>query len=239
MLNTRTSRTSRKKGAAQLCQIALGAALALATVITLTAPLDMDDERTSRARGRGERSVTEEDAAKGSEQETEQRRGFVTLRDIELVGSAAAGAAAGLLGARDDHSISPHARATWPPWPPRPAFPQTGPPVVGAGAGESPFAALLSFCTGDKFAEIIKMANLNHNSYAARHGYDFVKGSDETMPYMHFLEPVMWLKAAWGLDTCSRLQHNSSRLSFSCPKLLYLKVIPTCGLPTLEFSCNE
>ena len=48
-----------------------------------------------------------------------------------------------------------------------------------ASAGEPPppppFAALLSFCTGDKFAEMGRLASLNHNAYAARHGYDFVK----------------------------------------------------------------
>ena len=102
----------------------------------------------------------------------------------------------------------PKPRLTWPPFPQRPASPpfppaplRTDPPAAAAGAGEAPFAALLSFCTGDKFAVMGKLANLNHNAYAARHGYDFVQGSAETMPHMHFIEPPVWLKAGHGLAT--------------------------------------
>lgn len=61
-----------------------------------------------------------------------------------------------------------------------------------------PFAALLSFCAGKKFADMAKLVNLNHKAYAARHGYDFIEGSDEVMPHMHFFKPREWLKGGWG-----------------------------------------
>jgi hypothetical protein len=61
------------------------------------------------------------------------------------------------------------------------------PPAVTPAPKAAPLVALVSYCHGPKFAEIGKWATLNHKSYAARHGYDFIQGDDQLMPHMHFM----------------------------------------------------
>lgn len=64
-----------------------------------------------------------------------------------------------------------------------------------SAAAGAPFAGIVSFCHGLKFAEMGKWALLSHKTYAARHGYDHFVGNEDVLPHMHFLEPFAWLKA--------------------------------------------
>jgi hypothetical protein len=79
-MNTNTR--SWKKRAPQLCLLLLGAALVLAAVVTLTAPAETDNILSNN-------SAREELVQARTKSET-QKRDFVELRDIELVGTPVA-----------------------------------------------------------------------------------------------------------------------------------------------------
>jgi len=112
-------------------------------------------------------------------------------------------------------------RLTWPPFPSRPASslsphaqPGPVPSAATAGAAEAPFAGLVSFCFGEKFAEMGNMATLNHNAYAARHGYDFIKAGRvlraSTRPTLN----ILWLHRAslWAIILYARRAPISVRV---------------------------
>lgn len=107
------TRARTRKRASQVCLLLLGAALALAAIDALSTRVDTSDGSPSKSWGRtkhhdraGEEVQVQEKTKKS---ETLQRRDFVTLRDIQLVG-----AAAGLVSPRDEGSpaavSSPSAR---------------------------------------------------------------------------------------------------------------------------------
>jgi hypothetical protein len=103
----------------------LGAALVLTAVLALAAGTELDILGIGVTRAGGERGATAAAVAAAEEKATEnsvsgQRRDFVTLRDIELVATAAGRAAVGVVSPRDAHSISPRPRPALPSRPPRP-----------------------------------------------------------------------------------------------------------------------
>ena len=119
-----SARAKTRKRASQLCLVLLGAALALAAPVTLSTRVDTSDTSDESTTQEGLQATT----TKKSET-LHERRDFVTLKEIWLVGAAVGLAAAGLVSRRDDYSTSPHARSSsWPPWPPRPAAPKAPAP---------------------------------------------------------------------------------------------------------------
>ena len=96
------ARWTHKKSLLMCMCMLLAAALALAAVVTLTT-LEKGKHATTKRND-----------------ETRQllRRDFVTLKDIEPVGTAAA---AGRVSPRDGRSGAFSVKLTWPPWPPHPA----------------------------------------------------------------------------------------------------------------------
>ena len=89
-----SARARTRKRGSQL----LGAALALAAVVTLTTRVDTSDENTSQG---------------GLQATTTKKSETLHERRCHAENSAAAGlAAAGLVSRRDEHSTSPHARSS-------------------------------------------------------------------------------------------------------------------------------
>jgi hypothetical protein len=128
-----TRARTRKRAPNISCQMLLGAALALVALITLTTRVGTTDggiPGISRARGEKSSTTTVQEQLQAQKKsENEKRRDFVTLQDIQLVGSAAVG----LLSPGDDHSTSPHVRPTWPPqapWPASQASSPNAPPPI-------------------------------------------------------------------------------------------------------------
>jgi hypothetical protein len=99
----KNTRTRTRKGTAQLCLVLLGAALVVMSMVTLSTPSGTSDGAFT---------------AEKKEEEELQRRDFVTLTDIELLGTAV-----GLVSPRDDAPPRVRAMPAWPSWPPRPASP--------------------------------------------------------------------------------------------------------------------
>lgn len=112
-----SARAKARRIASQLCLVILGAALALAAVVTLSTRVDTSDESATQE-GHLLQQVT-----KKSETLLHERRDFVTLKDIQAVGAAAGRAAADLVSRCDDHFISAQARPSWPPIRALPAAP--------------------------------------------------------------------------------------------------------------------
>ena len=121
------TRRARTRGRApQLCKLLFVAAMVLTAVIALAVPAGMNLGIPGTGRGRRGKSVAAEEHATEKESEVEeqqllQRRDFVTVRDIELVGTAAGRAAVSHVRRRENNATgSPQVKHTWPPWPPRP-----------------------------------------------------------------------------------------------------------------------
>ena len=123
--HTRTRERGGRNKAPQLCILLLVAALAVTALIALAMPTGTDVSISYSSRGqKGQSAAAAEEVHatvkqnKKREAEQQQRRDFVTLRDIELVGTAAA---AGRVSPCDSSSSASNAKITWPPWPPHPA----------------------------------------------------------------------------------------------------------------------
>ena len=118
------TRTRARHRTSQWCRILLSAALAVSAVVTLTTPVDTDNiPSNSWVRAKAEGSTADEEVVH-LQVTKKQGRDYVTLRDIELVGSAASRAASDLLVPHDDQykltslpSVEPPQS---PPPPPRP-----------------------------------------------------------------------------------------------------------------------
>jgi len=85
-------------------------------------------------------------------------------------------------------------------------------------AGSTSSFAVISFCHGERYADLRKWAKLNHASYAKRHGYDFIEGDDVVFPHAHFITPLSWAKAAllWQLV---QTRHNQWFILADCDAL--------------------
>mmetsp|Transcript_23111 Transcript_23111/g.37110 ORF Transcript_23111/g.37110 Transcript_23111/m.37110 type:complete len:401 (-) Transcript_23111:27-1229(-) len=130
----------------------------------------------------------------------------------------------GVRGTMIDLEATPTTATSWPPFPPHPTFPPQ-PSVeassIGAASESStaavaaklpvaaPYAGIVTYCHGPKFKDMGKWATLNHREYAKQHGYDSLQGDEHTLPHMHFLTPLAWLKAGlfWQLLQ-SRSEHQ-------------------------------
>jgi len=93
------------------------------------------------------------------------------------------------------------------------------PPIRRNNFSSIKFAAVMSFCHGEKYEDIGHLSYINHKAWAKTNGYDFVQGNEHIMPHLYFMSPFAWLKPGMFWTQLSRHKAHEWYVWVDCDAL--------------------